>query len=158
MVFKITQSQLTARLTQPDAFAAWFVDDLMEEELPLHKDEQPRDMLIEMVMNGIGVAEKIGIHKRESQTQFIALMFDLGPFFMHDGIREIFLSSELSEEAKLDRFYALDQEPPTREDESVVVNAMLAADSTRWFDQELALREGGIGPMDILGSDLDQRN
>ena len=101
-VFSKTQK----RAGQTDAsFLTWFVDSF----LPKHFPEAmvvDRPMLLAMHETGLRYARHFGFEDRADQTQFLALMNDVGPdFWRFDGFREAIGAKDKSPDERISLVY-----------------------------------------------------
>ena len=87
-------------------FLEWFVDSFLAKHFP-EAFCVDRSMLLSMHAHGLRYARHFGFQERPDQTQFLALMNDVGPdFWRFEGFREAMERTDLTPDQRIDQVYA----------------------------------------------------
>lgn len=132
-MLRISQDQIASRVDTDDAFAEWYIRDVLRNHFPQDywalSDESKR----EMVLNGRSYARSFGLTKNESQARFVTLMWLIGPNFYHfDGYSHALAEQNLTETMRLDKCFDLQKD--------LAVIAIQGADALFWYPHMVALR------------------
>ncbi len=130
MPLQMTKAQMASGYAQSDeAFAAWYIKDVME---PHHPDlyyvltEEGRT---ERVIRARELARRNGLNEPAAQAYFVGMMFDIGSnFYLFDGFRDALARSDLSELERVEQF--LDGTVT----DAQAVHAILNASEAHWWD------------------------
>jgi hypothetical protein len=129
-MLRIRRNQMLAFIHSDKAFAEWFVDDYLREEMPELFDIREDD-LEEMMLNGRRYAESFGLDDVESQAHFVILMYTTGPnFFQFDGFAQILGRRDLPPMERIEAIYS-------RVTDEQAEHALSNADSRYWYPDPL---------------------
>ena len=127
---RLTSDQMRAPLRDDDAFARWYVENVMKVHAPEHYFAVSPEGRLEMTVNGRAHAARFGIADIESQMHFITLMWKLGAgFFRHPGFREVAEDPALDGPAKISAFYEVPRER--------AIDAITQPDDRWWYPQTI---------------------
>jgi len=103
MPLGFANEQMIAWVENDEAFAEWYVDDLMRKDLPDFHYSVSAQGKREMTLNGRAYARQLGFADGESQAHFVTFMWTIGAifFFTHPGFSEIANDRNLSGSEKL---------------------------------------------------------
>ncbi|MFM4820696.1 hypothetical protein ACEUDB_08610 [Aeromonas hydrophila] len=98
--------QMESHLVSDKDFSRWFVDEVMEETLPEHKQGHTPETLYTMTLNGREIAKRLNIQKPTNQAKFLYFMWGIGSnFFEFDGFKQILSDTDRSEDERLEALF-----------------------------------------------------
>lgn len=124
----MSHDQMLGPMARDDAFANWFVEDVMKQHIPDPYYAVSAEGLREMTVNGRHYARQCGISDVPSQAHFVILMWKIGAnFWLQPGFREVAQDAGLGGPEKIDAFYAVPQED--------AVHAIMHPDDRYWYPE-----------------------
>ena len=100
----ISKKQMRDSLSD-DSFLEWLVDSFLVQHFP-EAFCVDRSMLIDMHANGLRYARHFGFMERGDQTQFLALMNDVGPdFWRFPGFWDVISRTDLTPDSRISMVY-----------------------------------------------------
>jgi len=122
----VSIDQMKGPLAQDDAFAEWFVEDVMKQHIPAPYFAVSAEGLREMTINGREYARRCGIADFESQAHFVILMWKIGAnFWLQPGFHAVATHAEMKGPQKIEAFYAMPQDQ--------AVHAIMHPDDRYWY-------------------------
>ncbi len=133
---RLSADQMMAGGMPDDEFAAWFVAEIMKDDLPDYYTDLGPDTCAEFIITARRYARHFGITRPDLQAQFAYLMWTVGPnFWSFKGFNRILTAKWPSEEDKIEALFNVS--PDDAEE------AILGADDTHWIPRMI--------PGNILG-------
>jgi hypothetical protein len=118
--------QMMAGEMADDEFAAWFVAEIMKDELPDYYTDLGPDTCAEFTITARRYARHFGITRPDLQAQFAYLMWTVGPnFWSFKGFNRILAATWPNQEDKINALFNV----PSAEAEE----AILGADDRHWI-------------------------
>ncbi|MCL2892052.1 hypothetical protein [Brenneria tiliae] len=128
-MWQFNDLQMESHLMSDKDFSRWFVDEVMEETLPEHKQGHKPETLYTMTLNGREIAKKFHIHKPTNQAKFLYFMWGVGSnFFEFDGFKQILADTARSEDERLEALF-------TEVSEEQGVDALMQSHPNYWFPE-----------------------
>jgi hypothetical protein len=124
----ISTDQKLGPLSRDDAFAEWFVEDVMRQHIPDPYYAVSPEGLRDMTINGRNYARQCGIADFESQAHFVILMWKISAnFWLQPGFREVAMHPMMTGPDKIEAFYAVPQDQ--------AVHAIMNPDERYWYPE-----------------------
>jgi hypothetical protein len=125
---RLTDDQMMGGGMSDDEFAAWFVADIMKDDLPDYYTDLGPDTCAEFTITARRYARHFGITRPDLQAQFAYLMWTVGPNFWSFGAFNRILTARWPrEEDKIEALFNVSTEDAEE--------AILGADDTHWYPQ-----------------------
>lgn len=133
---RFTDDQMMGGGMSDDEFAAWFVAEIMKDDLPDYYTDLGAETCAEFTITARRYARHFGIHRPDLQGQFAYMMWTVGPnFWSFKGFNRILTAKWPSEEDKIEALFNV----PSDDAEE----AILGADDRHWIPRMI--------PGNILG-------
>jgi hypothetical protein len=133
---RLSEDQMMGGGMSDDAFAAWFVADIMKDDLPDYYMDLGTETCAEFTITARRYARHFGINRPDLQAQFAYLMWTVGPnFWSFKGFNRILTAKWPTEEDKVNALFNV----PSADAEE----AILGADDRHWIPRMI--------PGNILG-------
>ncbi len=125
---RLTDDQMMGGGMSDAEFAAWFVAEIMKDELPDYYTDLGPDTCEELTINARKYARHFGINRPDLQAQFAYLMWTVGPnFWSFKAFNRILTAKWPKEEDKIDALFNVSSDDAEE--------AILGADDEHWYPQ-----------------------
>jgi hypothetical protein len=125
---RLTDDQMMGGGMSDDEFGAWFVAEIMKDDLPDYYTDLGPDTCATFTVNARKYASHFGITRPDLQAQFVYLMWTVGPnFWSFKGFNRILTATWPSEADKIEALFNV----PSEDAEE----AILGADDRHWYPE-----------------------